>query len=166
MRITDGMVADQFLYDANASLNRYTKLYQQQTSTKKISNIADDPIATASALQARSKLSSLANYQDSVTYATNTMAESSNAAESLNEVVKSAYQLISSANSGSKTDSDYSAIAEEIAGLRDEVVSIGNSTMWQKTGDFLPITPKNIQKRIILKGRDSFLQNSLKQLKF
>jgi Flagellin and related hook-associated proteins len=123
------MVADQFLYDANASLNRYTKLYQQQTSTKKISNIADDPIATASALQARSKLSSLANYQDSVTYATNTMAESSNAAESLNEVVKSAYQLISSANSGSKTDSDYSAIAEEIAGLRDEVVSIGNSTM-------------------------------------
>ena len=129
MRITNSMMADQFLLDANESLNRVSKAQQHVDSTKKINSIEDDPLATMSSLKARNKLSSLAEYQDSVSTATSYLKENENAVDSLNSVIQSAYELVVTANSGSKTDSELSAIGDEIAGLRDEVFSIANSTL-------------------------------------
>ena len=129
MRITNGMMASQFLYDANKSLNRLAKAQGTVDSTKKISNIADDPIATVNALKARNKLSSLANYQSNVSTADEYLSESSDALDSINTLVSSAQALVDSANSGSKTDSDLNAIAEEMASLRDEVLAVSNSSL-------------------------------------
>jgi flagellar hook-associated protein 3 FlgL len=129
MRITSSMMADQFLTDANASLNRVAKAQQEVDSTKRISNIDDDPLATLSSLRARNKLSSLSEYQASITSANSTLKESANAVDSMNEVVKSAYDLMVSVNSGAKNESDYSAVADELAGLRDEILSIANGTI-------------------------------------
>jgi flagellar hook-associated protein 3 FlgL len=132
------MMADQFLVDANKSLNRVATAQQQVDSTKRISSIDDDPLATMSSLKARNKLSSLSVYQSSITTAKSSLKECENGVSSLNDVVQSAYQLIVQANSGEKTDSktpgqkkssDLADIANQIAGLRDEVVSIGNSTL-------------------------------------
>jgi len=129
MRITNSMMADQFLLNANDSLNRLSKAQEQVDSTKKISSIEDDPLATMSSLKARNKLSSLTNYQNAVSTATSYLKENGNAVDSLNTVIQSAYELVVTANSGSKTDSDLSAIADEVAGLRDEVLSIANSSL-------------------------------------
>lgn len=129
MRITNGMMASQFLYDANKSLSRLAQAQKTVDSTKKISNIADDPIATVNALKARNKLSSLANYQSNVSTADEYLSESSDALDSINTLVSSAQALVDSANSGSKNDSDLSAIAEEMASLRDEVLSVSNSSL-------------------------------------
>lgn len=129
MRITNSMMADQFLLNANESLNRLSKAQEQMDSTKRISSISDDPLATMSSLKARNKLSSLADYEDSVSTATSYLKENGNAVDSLNSVIQSAYELVVTANSGSKTSSDLSAIADEVAGLRDEVLSIANSSL-------------------------------------
>jgi len=128
VRITNSMMADQFLRDANASLNRLSQAQNVVDSTKKISGIADDPLATLSSLKARNKLSNLADYQDSVSTAGSYLTENENAADSLNQVVQSVYQLMVSAGSA-KTDEDKSTIADEVSNLRDEVISIANSTL-------------------------------------
>lgn len=129
MRITNSMMADQFLLDANESLNRLAKAQQQVDSTKKINGIEDDPLATMASLKARNKLSSLSEYQDSVSTATSYLKENGNAVDSLNSVIQSAYELIVSANSGGKTAGNLADIGNEVAGLRDEVFSIANSTL-------------------------------------
>ena len=129
MRITNSMMSDQFLRDANASLNRLSDAQSIVDSTKKINGIADDPLATISSLKARNKLSSLANYQSSISTAGDYLTENENATESLDQVVQSAYELMVSANSGSKTDDNHATIADEVSGLRDEVLSIANSTL-------------------------------------
>lgn len=128
MRITNSMMSDQFLREANASLNRLSDAQSIVDSKKKINGIADDPLGTISSLKARNKLSSLANYQSSISAAGDYLKENSNAAESLNKVVQSAYELMVSAKSA-KTDDDLGSIADEVSGLRDEVLSIANSTL-------------------------------------
>lgn len=128
MRITNSMISDQFLRDANASLNRVADAQNVVDSTKRINGIADDPLSTIASLKARNKLSGLANYQDAISTANSYLTENENAAGSLNDIAQSAYELMVSAASA-KTDDDKSIIADEIASLRDEVVSIGNSTL-------------------------------------
>jgi flagellar hook-associated protein 3 FlgL len=129
MRITNSMMSDQFLTDANDSLNRLAKAQQQVDSTKRISSIDDDPLATMSSLKARNKLSSLAEYQSSISTANSSLKENSTQLDSLNTVLQSAYELMSSANSGTKGESDLKAIRDEMANLRDEVLSISNSSL-------------------------------------
>lgn len=129
MRITNSMMSDQFLLDANDSLSRLAKAQEQVDSTKKIHSIDDDPLATMSSLKARNKLSSLAEYQDSIKTANSSLKENSTEVDSLNTVLQSAYELLSSANSGSKTSTNFATIGEEMANLRDEVLSISNSSL-------------------------------------
>ncbi len=129
MRITNGMMVSQFLNDANGSLNRLANAQSVVDSTKRISNIADDPMATISALKARNKLSTLADYQSSIKTSDSYLAEAESSVSSLNTAVQSAYELIVSANSGSKTDTNLATISQELTNLRDEVLSIANSTM-------------------------------------
>ncbi len=129
MRITNTMMSDQFLVDANDSLNRLARAQEQVDSTKKISAIDDDPLATMASLKARNKLSSLAEYQSSISTANSSLKENSTELDSLNTVIQSAYELMSSANSGSKTSDDLKAVRDEMANLRDEVLSISNSSL-------------------------------------
>lgn len=129
MRITNTMMSDQFLVDANDSLNRLAKAQEQVDSTKKINAIDDDPLATMASLKARNKLSSLAEYQSSISTANSSLKENSTELDSLNTVLQSAYELMSSANSGSKTSSDLTAVRDEMANLRDEVLSISDSSL-------------------------------------
>lgn len=129
MRITNTMMSDQFLVDANDSLNRLAKAQQQVDSTKRISSIDDDPLATMSSLKARNKLSSLAEYQSAISTANSSLKENSTQLDSLNTVLQSAYELMSSANSGTKGPSDLQAVRDEMANLRNEVLSISNSSL-------------------------------------
>lgn len=129
MRITNTMMSDQFLVDANDSLNRLAKAQEQVDSTKRINDIDDDPLATMASLKARNKLSSLAEYQSSISTANSSLKENSTELDGLNSVLQSAYELMSSANSGSKISGDLDAIREEMANLRDEVLSISDSSL-------------------------------------
>lgn len=131
MRITDSMMTDQFLRDANASLNRVSDAQNIVDSTKRINGIADDPLSTVASLKARNNLSNLANYQNSISAASSSLTENESATQGLNEIVQSAYELVVSAVSA-KTDDDKSVIADEISSLRDEVLSIANSTLATK----------------------------------
>lgn len=129
MRITNTMMSDQFLVDANDSLNRLAKAQQQEQSTKRISEIDDDPLATMSSLKARNKLSRIAEYQSAISSANSSLKENSSSLDGLNTIIQSAYELVSTANDGSKTQEDLSAMADEMEQMRDEVVSIANGTL-------------------------------------
>jgi flagellin-like hook-associated protein FlgL len=123
------MMVSQFLSDANSSLNRVSKYQNQVDSTKRVSNISDDPQATITALKARNKLSDLAAYQENIKTATSYMAEAETAASELNGILQTVYQEIVSAKGGSKTQDDLDVIAKELISLKEEIVSIGNTTV-------------------------------------
>ena len=129
MRITNSMMINQFLSESNEALNRVSKYQSQVDSTKKISGIADDPQATLLSLKARDKLTNLAVYQNNITTASNYLKESESSVDELNEILKSAYEDIVNANSGSKTQNDLNVIAQDIDNLKNEVLNIGNTSL-------------------------------------
>ncbi len=129
MRITNSMMSDMFLRDANNSLSRVYKYQNQVDSTKRVSSISDDPQATMVALKARNKLSNLSMYQSNIETVKSYLTEAESAADGLNELLQSAYEELVSATSGSKNEDDLSLLADEIDSFKNEAVTIGNTSM-------------------------------------
>ena len=129
MRITDSMIVSKFLSDANSSLSRVSKYQDQVVSTKRISRISDDPMATISALKARNRLSNLSLYQSNIMASSSYLKEADSAASGLDEIFQTAYEEMVSASSGSKTQEELDVIAQEFVNLKKEVVSIANTSM-------------------------------------
>lgn len=128
MRITNSMMSNQFLSESNEALNRVAKFQSQVDSTKRISNIADDPQSTLMALKARNKLSNLELYKSNIATATSYLKEAESSTSALNELIQSAYDDIVTAQS-SKTPEDMKILAENIKNLQDEVLSIANTSL-------------------------------------
>ena len=129
MRITNSMMTNQFLADANANLSRVSHYQEQVSSTKRVSHISDDPEATITALRARNKLSGLDMYQKNIKTAGSYLKEAESAADELNDVLQSVYENIVDAANGDMNDDNMAAIADEISCLQEEIVSVGNSTV-------------------------------------
>jgi len=129
MRITNSMMVNQFLSDANESLNRVSKYQEEVDSTKRVTNISDDPQATLTALRARNKLSSLNMYQDNITTAKSYFKEAESADDELDDILQTVYQEVVDASDGGKNDSDLSDISDELKSLQNEIVSLGNTTV-------------------------------------
>lgn len=129
MRVTNSMVVNQFMTGSNKTLGRVQDAWSQVNSSKKINSIADDPLATIAALKARNRLSSLKGYQSTITTADTYLTEAENAAGGVNKILQSAYDLIVSANSGTKGEDELQAIAGDIENLRDELLAIANSSI-------------------------------------
>jgi flagellar hook-associated protein 3 len=123
------MMINKFLTESNDALGRLSKYQSQVDTTKRITNIADDPQGTLVALKARNKLSNLEQYKLNISTASGYLKEAESATTELNEVLKSAYDDIISAQSGSKTADDQRIIAEDLKNLRDEILSISNTTL-------------------------------------
>ncbi|MGI5935638.1 MAG: flagellin [Oscillospiraceae bacterium] len=129
MRITNSMMVSQFLYDTNGSMSRLSKYQNQVTSTKRITNISDDPLATITALRARNKLSNLTYYKSNISAAGSYLKEAESSVSELNEIIKTVYEQVVSAISGGKTQDELDIIAEELENLKNEVLDIGNATI-------------------------------------
>ena len=129
MRVTNSMVVNQFMSGSNKTLGRVQDAWSQVNSSKKINNIADDPLATIAALKARNRLSSLKGYQSTITTADTYLTEAETAAGGVNKLLQSAYDLITSANSGTKGEDELQAIAGDMENLRDELLAIANSAI-------------------------------------
>lgn len=129
MRITNAMMVDRFLSDSNNSMNNLSKYQQQVDTTRRVSNISDDPQATITALRARNKLSNIDMYKSNITSAKSYLSEAESAGDELNDILQTVYQRIVDACDGGNNKTNLSDIANELKSLQTEVVSIGNSTV-------------------------------------
>lgn len=129
MRITNAMMVNQFLNGMYESLNRVNKYQNQVNTTKRITNISEDPQATVTALRARNKLSGLKIYQDNINTAKSYLKEAEAAAKNINSILQTTYEKVIEATGIGKNEEDLSIIADELKTLQQELVSIGNTTI-------------------------------------
>ncbi len=128
MRITNSMISNNYLYNLNGNLNRLSKYLEQESTGKAINSISDDPVKTTQSLSARNKLSGISRYQENVSTADSWLTEVDESVSELNDVIQNAYEKAVRASTDTLNDEDLKAIAEEIAALRDEVLSTANTT--------------------------------------
>jgi flagellar hook-associated protein 3 FlgL len=128
LRITSSMISSNYLYNLNGNLNRLSKYLEQESTGRSINRISDNPVKTTQSLSARNKLSGITRYKENLGIANNWLTETEEAISDLNEIIQDAYEKTVGASTGTVNESDLRAIAEEIAALRDEVLSTANST--------------------------------------
>ncbi len=126
MRITNNMMMDRYLGSLTDNLTGLVK-YQEQASTgKAINALSDDPVALISIMGSNVKLSKNEQYESTVESALTWLSQTDTSVYELNEVVQSAYETLVQASNDSLTSEDKNSIAEYVAQLRDQVMTIAN----------------------------------------
>ena len=112
-----------------AKMNRFQS---QLATNRKMVRISDDPVNVIKSLNARSRLSSIEQYQRNLSDAQGWLSQSETAVSELNEVIKRVYELSVNLANEVKTPEDRQAAAFEIKELMEHIVTIGNTTLGDK----------------------------------
>jgi len=126
MRITNGMISSNFLSSLNKSLERQSTLQEQLADGKSIHRPSDDPVKVARSLYFNTNLANNEQYTQNVKDATSWMDTTDGALSDVSSVMIKAQELVTSAD-GSKPADALNAIGQEINGLVDTIVQMGNS---------------------------------------
>ena len=128
MRITNNMVMESSLRNINKAANRLATANERESSQQKIQSASDDPVVATRAVTYRSYVSQISQYQDNVKAATGWQKATDTALSDLSDVIQNVQQLTTQAASDTVSDTDRAGIKTSIATLRDQALSIMNSS--------------------------------------
>lgn len=131
MRITKGMVMDNYLKNLNRNMSTMVGIQNQVSSGKRLNKLSDDPVDAVSVMQYRVKLYKSQQYQENVERGLTSLEQTESSVMELNGVIKSAYETVIQMANDYLSPEDKAATAALIGQLRDHVVTIANT----KSGD-------------------------------
>ena len=126
MRITNGMISSNFLNSLNKSLERQTMLQEQLADGKSIHRPSDDPVRVARSLRFNTNLTNNEQYTQNVKDAVSWMDTTDGVLSDVSSVMIKTQELVTSAD-GSKPADALNAIGQELDGLINSIVQMGNS---------------------------------------
>ncbi len=122
------MLTANALENINKAANRLAAANKRQSSQQKIQLASDDPVVATRAVTYRSYVSQIAQYQDNVKAATGWQKATDSALSDLSDVIQNVQELVTQASSDTLNDNDREGIKTSIKTLRDQAISIMNST--------------------------------------
>lgn len=131
-RVTNLMMVNNFNRNLNASNNRMNRLQTQMATNRKMVRLSDDPVNVIKALNARSRLNDIEQYQKNLSDARGWLQQTESSLLEVNEILKRCNELAVYASNDILTNDDRNAISEEIVQLRDQIETISNTTMGDK----------------------------------
>ncbi|MGG3693185.1 flagellar hook-associated protein FlgL [Heyndrickxia ginsengihumi] len=133
MRVTQSMLASNFLNNLSKNYQKMATYQEQLSSGKKINKLSDDPLSAMKGIEYRRTVSQVQQFESNFSEA-NTWTETTNDALSeANSVMQQIRDLtVQASSSGTLTDTDRSAIADEIEQLRDQLVTVANTKVGDK----------------------------------
>lgn len=130
MRITNNMISNNYLVALNRSLERQSEIEEKLSDGKDLHRPSDDPVRVMRSLRFNTNVSINEQFTQNVKDASSWMENTDNAMNDINSIMTRAKELTIKAIS-TGTDSSFKAIGEEIDGLINHLVNLGNS----KIGD-------------------------------
>lgn len=129
VRITNGMMSRNYLYNLNSIGNRLNKLNKDITTTVRIHKPSDDPVGTAKTMKLSTSLERNSQYNENVGYAVSWADATETAFNSLDSVMQRARELAVRGSTETMSEEDKKAIADEIDQLRLQVIDLGNANL-------------------------------------
>ncbi len=126
MRVTQLMSANVMLRDINDGYDRLTRLQDELSSGKRITQPSDDPYGTSRAMGLRGELSGLTQYQSNVDDGTGWLNTSDTALGQISNVLQRARELLVQGGNDTADQTARNAIADEIDQLTDGVKQEAN----------------------------------------
>ncbi len=128
MRITNNMMISKMMQNLNANMLRLDKRQMQMASGKKFQVASDDPIAVSRTMKIKADLSELDQYKKNIDDAISFLETTELAVKSVGDALQRLRELVGQAANGVLTDEDELKMKNEVAELKEQIVSLGNST--------------------------------------
>jgi flagellar hook-associated protein 3 FlgL len=129
LRVTEGSTSRGTLVGLQASAGRLSALQQQLSSGRQITRPSDDPTGTVSALQLRSQLKQLTQYQASGTDALGWLTTVDSAYSSISGQLQQVRTLVvQGMNTGTGSAASNEALAQQVDQARASLLSLANSS--------------------------------------
>lgn len=109
------------------SLSRVQDLQSQLASGSRIGRLSDDPVGASTGLALRAQEASWAAYDRTAGDATAILGTTDNALQGASTLLQQVRQLAVSGNSGALNPTARSAVADQIANLRQQLVDVANT---------------------------------------
>nr|WP_057924536.1 flagellar hook-associated protein FlgL [Burkholderia ambifaria] len=104
------------------------QLYQQISSGVSLSTPADNPVGAAQAVQLSMTSATLSQYSANQNVALSSLQKEDQALTSVNNLLNSMHTIVMQAGDGSLADSDRSALATQLEGYRNQLLTLANTT--------------------------------------
>ncbi|MDF3082663.1 flagellar hook-associated protein FlgL [Burkholderia sola] len=127
MRISSAQFFQLNVSQMNDQQAQLAQLYQQISSGTSLQTPADNPVGAAQAVQLSMTSATLSQYATNQTTALASLQAEDQALQSVSSVLTGVQTLIVRAGDGSLADSDRSALATQLQGYRDQLVTLANS---------------------------------------
>lgn len=129
MRVGDLTLYDSLAGELDSQQANIGQLDAELSSGLSIQQPSDNPIGVVDALSYQSQISQLKSTTSSATTANSWLGLAGNSANSAISVMQTAQTLMEQAlNTGAQNTSSFDAIAGQVSGLLDQLVSLGNTT--------------------------------------
>ncbi|MBQ9503576.1 MAG: hypothetical protein IJU93_01050 [Lachnospiraceae bacterium] len=164
MRITNGIINNNQLYNINNNKVYIDELNNQMSTQKKINNPSDDPIVAIRSLRLRSSLSEITQYYTkNVPDALSWVDTTGTALDTTKEILRKLKSEYTSAANDTNTVSDRQIILTELKSLATQFYTTGNATnedrylfTGYRTGDSLTFTKEDLEERQNLNDEGKF----------
>ncbi|MDL5040057.1 flagellar hook-associated protein FlgL [Heyndrickxia coagulans] len=132
MRITQSMLARNFLNNLNTSYSKLAKYQEQLASGKKINKLSDDPLSAMKGISYRRTVAQVKQYEDNFSEASTWIETTNDALDEANQVLQRIRELVVEGSTDTETPSNRQSIADEVEQLRDQLVDIANTKVNDK----------------------------------
>ncbi|WP_067922433.1 flagellar hook-associated protein FlgL [Alicyclobacillus shizuokensis] len=127
MRITQGMLNQQMLYDLENNTQRLSQLQNEVATGQRINSPADDPIGVGFVMRYNSDIAYYQQYQSNANAAQGFLNYTDTVMNQAIQVIQRARDLAVQGASDTMAPSDREALASEVDQLYQQLVTIGNS---------------------------------------
>lgn len=128
MRVTNNMLISNMMRNLNSTLKRMQRVHNQMSSGKRFSMPSEDPVGVARSLKLRADLNENRQFKKNAEDALSWLETTENALMQIKEVLQRVREQAVQGANGVLSPEDCQKIAEEVVQLRNQLVSIGNST--------------------------------------
>lgn len=130
MRVSTAQMLNAMQQAMERNYERYHLAQQTVVTGKRIQRPSDDPFGTSLGITLHRLLQESEQYQRNITTAKNFLSITDVALENLNDLIRQTKSLAVQAATDTQSDEGRAAIAQQIAQIMAEIVSIGNNTTY------------------------------------
>lgn len=128
MRLSTAQIYDQQMRGISTSQASWLKVGEQLSSGKRVVNPSDDPVAAAQAVVLGQAQAQTSQYSTARGFATNNISQEETNLQQVTSVVQQAQTIVVAAANGTLSDDDRASYAQQLTGIRDQLLNLANTT--------------------------------------
>ncbi|MEN4978036.1 flagellar hook-associated protein FlgL [Erwinia billingiae] len=128
MRLSTAQIYDQQMRGISSSQASWLKVGEQLSSGKRVVNPSDDPVAAAQAVVLSQAQAQTSQYSTARGFATNNISQEETNLQQVTSVVQQAQTIVVAAANGTLSDDDRASYAQQLTGIRDQLLNLANTT--------------------------------------